>query len=103
MSALDTLNQLPAIYVGGPEVTKTIQLDISEPAYLALKDGACTVTPGQADAADLTLSASDEDMLALLTGKLDGMSAAMSGKLKLKGDMMFAMQLTKLFDSSKLA
>jgi putative sterol carrier protein len=103
MSTLDTLNKLPTIYVGGPQISKTVQLEISEPTYLVLKDGACTVTPGQADAADLTLTASDADMVALLTGKLDGMGAAMSGKLKLKGDMQFAMQLQKLFDGKKLA
>ena len=103
MSALDMLNKLPVAYVGGADVNKVIQLDISQPTYLTLKDGTCTVTQGQAADAGLTLTASDDDMAALLTGKLDGMSAAMSGKLKLKGDMMFAMQLTKLFDASKVA
>jgi putative sterol carrier protein len=37
------------------------------------------------------------DAVKILTGQMDGTSAFMQGKLKLKGDMGLAMRLTTLF------
>ena len=43
--------------------------------------------------ADTTISVSWDDWLALADGKMDGMTAFMTGKLKVAGDMSNAMQL----------
>ena len=45
---------------------------------------------------------SDDDLVALLTGDLDGMTAFMTGRIKLDGDLMFAQRIGSLFDGSKL-
>lgn len=104
MSALELLHKLP--FAINPQATagidRTIQFNTSQPAYVVIRDGACEVTEGSADAADLTLNLSDNDLVALLTGKLDGMMAMMSGRLKLKGDMGLATQLGRYFDASRL-
>lgn len=104
MSALELLNKLPVAI--NPQATagvnRTIQFNISQPAYVSIHDGACDVTQGTAEAADLSLAMSDDDLVSLLTGKLDGMAAMMTGRLKLKGDMGLATQLGRYFDAGKL-
>ncbi len=57
---------------------------------LKVADGTCTPVAGGDDAARVTLGMALPDFLRFLTGKLDGMQAFMTGKLKLSGDMMFA-------------
>jgi len=47
--------------------------------------------------ARVTLGLSVPDYLRLISGELDGMQAFMQGKLKLKGDMMFAQQIQPMF------
>ncbi|MCW8806614.1 MAG: SCP2 sterol-binding domain-containing protein [Rhodanobacter sp.] len=105
MSALDLLNRLPAAInaqaVAGLDCT--LQFNTSQPAYVVICDGACLVTPGVAQVAHLTLTLSDEDLAGLLAGRLDGMMAVMTGKLKLQGDLGLAQQLGRFFDASRLA
>jgi putative sterol carrier protein len=57
---------------------------------LKIADGKCEVVAGAAGPARVTLALNIADFLRLITGKLNGMQAFMSGKLKLAGDMMFA-------------
>jgi putative sterol carrier protein len=45
----------------------------------------------------LTVVTSSADFLKLVAGELNPMMAAMTGKLKISGDMGFAMKLTTLF------
>ena len=78
-------------------VDAVIQFNCSSPRTVAIKDGTCTVTQGQADSYTVAVTMDDEDLLALLTGELDGMTAFMTGKLQLDGDMMFAQQIGALF------
>ncbi len=40
---------------------------------------------------------SEDDFIKLMNGQLNAMAAAMTGKLKLKGDMGYAMKLAALF------
>ena len=62
-------------------------------------DGAVSVTEGMEDAADVTISASQEVFEKIISGEQNPTSAYMTGKLKLKGDMGAAMKLQKLFPS----
>jgi hypothetical protein len=45
----------------------------------------------------ISIKASQADFQKIMSGELNPMMAAMTGKLKLEGDMGFAMKLTKLF------
>ncbi|CDH58548.1 sterol-binding protein [Lichtheimia corymbifera JMRC:FSU:9682] len=65
----------------------------------AKKEG--KVTRGKGTKADATLSLKDEDFIALAEGKLNGQKAYMSGKLKVKGQIMLAMKLDNVFKSLK--
>jgi putative sterol carrier protein len=45
----------------------------------------------------ISIKASNADFEKIMSGELNPMMAAMTGKLKIEGDMGFAMKLTKLF------
>jgi putative sterol carrier protein len=60
-------------------------------------DGAVSVADGMDEAADVTISASQEVFEKIISGEQNPTSAYMTGKLKLKGDMGAAMKLQKLF------
>jgi putative sterol carrier protein len=64
---------------------------------VAIKDGLCTVQQGTAPNATMTLSADAQDYKDVITGKLNPMTAFMTGKLRLAGDLNLAMKLTSFF------
>jgi putative sterol carrier protein len=81
-----------------------IQYEITTPdgarAYaLKVEDGTCTLIKGAAESPRMTLILSFPDFLRLSVGKLDGMNAFMSGKMKIKGDMMFGQQMANWFET----
>jgi len=94
-----------------PDLVKTIggvyQFDITAAGKtkswtVDLKNGKGSVTEGPAPKADCTISASDEDFVGMMTGKLNSQQLFMKGKLKIKGNMGLAMKLGKL-SSTKAA
>ena len=82
-------------------VNKTIQYEIGGEGggtwHAVIKDGTCTVKSGAGTSPTLTLQISAQDWLDMLSGKQSGQMLFMSGKLKLKGDMGFAMKMGSLF------
>lgn len=105
MSVNDLIKQLPAALnsAAAANMRTTIQYSISTPMYVVIDNGQCTAHDGVAPSADVNLKMADDDLKALLKGELNGITAFMSGKLKLEGDMMLAQRLPSLFDASKLA
>jgi putative sterol carrier protein len=67
------------------------------PYAVIIKDKQCTYEKRDPSDARVTLGLSVPDYLRLISGELDGMQAFMQGKLKLKGDMMFAQQIQGMF------
>ena len=63
----------------------------------AIKDAACTVTPGLKEKPTTTIKMSAEDFLKLMSGTLPAMQAYTSGKLKIEGDLMKSQLIEKLF------
>ncbi len=105
MSTTDFLNKLPGAFNADAAsgVDCTIQFNVSEPAHVVIKDGGCDVVAGTADSPTLGVTMDDADLVALLTGELDGMSAFMTGKLQVEGDLMLAQRMGAFFDQAKLA
>ncbi|XP_068605180.1 sterol carrier protein 2 [Brachionichthys hirsutus] len=60
------------------------------------KNGRGSVSNDASEKADCTLSMSDQDLLDLMTGKLNAQMAFFKGKLKIAGNMGMAMKLQKL-------
>ena len=71
---------------------KRVKIDFGSEGVIMLDGGASQVTETDGDA-DTTIKVSWEDWQALGDGRLDTMTAFMSGKLKVEGDMSNAMQL----------
>lgn len=66
---------------------------------LTVRHGACQVTEGRHSDPHVTLTMAGEDCIKVLNGQLSGQMAAMSGRLKVSGDLGLAMQLKSLFPS----
>lgn len=82
-----------------------IQYDVTtaegvESWQVDVKDGTCTVAKGADKEASVTLALALPDFLRLVTGKLNGVQAFMSGKLKVRGDMMLAQTMQGWFDQA---
>jgi putative sterol carrier protein len=71
---------------------KTVKLDFGDDGTILL-DGANSLVSEDDGAADTTIKVSWDDWQAMTKGELDGMTAFMTGKLKVEGDMSNAMQL----------
>ena len=66
--------------------------------WVRIHDGAADSGKGEPpEAPKLTLRASVDDWVKIMTGKLDGTSAFMTGKLKTEGDLGLAMKMTTMF------
>jgi NH3-dependent NAD+ synthetase/putative sterol carrier protein len=65
--------------------------------YTTIKDGACTVTEGVSDAAQATIMMTASDYVALATGKLGGMKAFLTGRVKTSGDFTLLQKMQAWF------
>ncbi|MEO7862616.1 MAG: SCP2 sterol-binding domain-containing protein [Nitrospirales bacterium] len=64
---------------------------------LTIREGACHVAEGMHADPHVVLSMAGEDCIKVLKGQLSGVAVAMSGRLKVSGDIGLAMQLKTLF------
>ena len=72
---------------------KTVKLDFGSEGTVMLDGEAQQVREDDAGAADTTIKVGWDDWQQMAAGQLDGMTAFMTGKLKVEGDMSNAMQL----------
>ena len=87
-SELAAKMQENAAYLPG----KTVKLDFGGDGTIMMDGKANQVTEDGGDA-DTTIKITWGDWEAMANGQLDGMTAFMTGKLKVEGDMSNAMQL----------
>jgi putative sterol carrier protein len=82
-------------------VAAVYQFDLSGPEggqyYVEIQDGACQVVSGTHADPHVTLSMAGEDCVKVLNGQLSGPAVAMSGRLRISGDIGLAIQLKALF------
>ncbi len=79
--------------------TCTIEMDIQgdQKYHIAIKDQKIDWGEGAADKADLVITISKDDWMAITNGQLNAVAAFMSGKLKSQGDMSHLMKLQSVF------
>ncbi|MBI2433332.1 MAG: SCP2 sterol-binding domain-containing protein [Candidatus Hydrogenedentes bacterium] len=65
--------------------------------WVKFVDGEVSHGDGLADTPNITLTIEDENFVSLITGKLNGQTAFLTGKLKIQGDMSLAMKLQSVF------
>ena len=68
------------------------------PWTLAIHGGACEARQGTAESPTVTLTADLVTFVKMIAGQANGTQLFMAGKLKLSGDMMFAMKIESLFE-----
>jgi putative sterol carrier protein len=73
-----------------PEGTESYQVDVD--------NGTCTTSRGTTREPVVTLVLGLPDFFRLISGKLNGVQAFMSGKLRIRGDMMMAQTMQGWFD-----
>jgi putative sterol carrier protein len=82
-------------------VTAVYQFDLSGNEggqyQLHIAGQTCRVSPGLHSSPDVTLRMVGEDCVAILDGRLSGVSAFLSGRLKIEGDLGLAMKLAAFF------
>ncbi|QYK41688.1 MAG: SCP2 sterol-binding domain-containing protein [Paracoccaceae bacterium] len=71
----------------------SLKFDCGDGRVIVLADGGATTEDRPADC---TLRLSEENLVKLLTGKLNPMIAMATGKLKLSGDATVAMRMARL-------
>jgi putative sterol carrier protein len=70
------------------------QFKVGESSYhVTLNDGKATVARGDAASPDCTVTMAEGDFLDMVSGKLNGQMAFLTGKLKVAGDMGLALKL----------
>ena len=58
-----------------------------------VEGGNLSVREGSVENADMTMVCTDEDLMAMVSGELNPVSAFMAGKVRIKGNMSLAMKL----------
>ena len=89
------MNDVGAVLPG-----KTVKLDFGDDGTIML-DGVGNKVSEDDGAADTTIKVAWDDWQAMTDGTLDGMTAFMTGKLKVEGDMSNAMQLQGVLSKLK--
>jgi putative sterol carrier protein len=86
---------------GSQQATVQYELTHSEgtSSYaMRIADGRCEVERGIAESPRVSIKMSLGDFVRLITGKLNGMQAFMTGKLKVSGDLFFAQTFQGWFE-----
>jgi putative sterol carrier protein len=81
----------------------SIQYEIATPEgpklwSMRVADGRCEIEPGPLEGATSSLRSSMVDFLGLITGKLNPMTALMTGKVKVTGDLFLLREAERWFD-----
>ena len=103
-AAGDLLKKLPNAFQpeAAGDTDCTVQFNISTPMHIVIKNGKCATKDGESGSPDVSITMDDEDLVSMMKGELNGMTAFMTGKLQLEGDLMLAQRMFGFFDSSKL-
>lgn len=75
------------------------QFNLGEEVYaVKVADGGVAVSEGAMEGANIQLTMTPDDFLALVGGSLNSQQAFLTGKLKIKGDMQLALKLQTIFN-----
>jgi len=74
--------------------------DEEQPYALTIKDGQFSWEQGSAESPTVTLSTDRDSFTALMTGKAQGPTLYMAGKLRIQGDLMLAQRMGSFFATS---
>ncbi|KEZ78910.1 SCP2 sterol-binding domain-containing protein [Salinisphaera hydrothermalis] len=102
--ARELLTRLPLCFKpeAAGDLSMTAQYLIRNPVYITIENGQCNAHEGLAPNPDVTLKVRDEHLIKLMTGRMRGLTAFLTGRLKVEGNYMLAQKLQQVFDTSRL-
>lgn len=102
--ARDLLHRMPGCFKpeAAADLSMTAQYMIARPVYITIERGQCAVHDGLADAPDVTLRVKDEHLIRMMSGRMRGITAFITGRLKVEGNYGLAQKLQQVFDSRQL-
>ncbi len=103
MTVKELLLRVPDALKEGVEAPDAVvQFDTEEPVHYVVAGGVVRAQGGTAPRADVTVRVKGEDLLRMIEGRLNPMTALMTGRLKVKGDVGLAQRLIRAIDRDKL-
>lgn len=110
MTSIELLRNVVGMLDGFPDVKKEIvsmnksfQFNVSDgsPFYIQIVDGNVNLVEGTFQSPSATISATDQVMTDIFSGKLDGVQAFMQGKLKISGDIFSVQKLSSTIQKAR--
>ncbi len=83
----------------GLDLVFQFRLEDDDNYYVRVRNNQCELTVGDAPLADVVFITDYESLKQVIKGELSGMHAYMSGRLRIEGNLMQAMQLKSLFQA----
>ncbi|HEX7039276.1 MAG TPA: SCP2 sterol-binding domain-containing protein [Trueperaceae bacterium] len=103
MTVKELLLRVPeALKEGAEAPDAVVQFETEEPVHYVVEGGVVRAQGGLAPRADVTVRVKGEDLLRMIEGRLNPMTALMTGRLKVKGDVGLAQRLIRAIDRDKL-
>ena len=90
------LEGLRASATKAPALGKTLKFDFGDHKIFIDGTGESNTVSTDDKEADCTISVAQDDFIGMTNGSVNPMTAFMSGKIKVKGDMGLAMKLQKI-------
>ncbi|MDA3921642.1 MAG: SCP2 sterol-binding domain-containing protein [Salinisphaera sp.] len=102
--ARDLLLRMPTCFKPDTagDLSMTAQYLISQPVYLTIANGHCEAHEGRADSPDVTIRVRDEHLIQMMSGRMRGFTAFITGRVKVEGNYALAQKLQSLFEPRKL-
>ena len=103
MTVKELLLRVPgALKEGADTPDSVVQFDTEEPVHYVVAGGEVRPYEGVAPRADVTVRVKGDDLMRMIEGRLNPMTALMTGRLKVKGDVGLAQRLIRAIDKDKL-
>ncbi len=96
MAFENILQGLTASATKAPALGKTLKFDFGDNKIFIDGTGESNTVSTEDKEADCTISVAQDDFIGMTNGSVNPMTAFMSGKIKVKGDMGLAMKLQTL-------
>lgn len=84
------------------DLRAVVQYELATPVHHVFDGGRVRTVAGRAEAPDVTLTVSDDDLVALVRGDLAPAVALFSGRMRVAGDLGLAQRLLDAVDRERL-
>lgn len=103
-TAHELIRRMPAAFrpQAAGDLQMTVEYAVAEPMHVVIDRGLCTVHDGAAADPDVRLIVRDDHLVKLMTGRMRGLTAFLTGRLRVEGNYILAQKLQSIFDRDRL-